>query len=219
MASPIGKASLGERAARYIGYFFVFWALVSTFDSVVVLIWYHISPIPWNASAVIEAVVAYGLLNYASRLKLSREGKPIPRGIDRILVLMLASAWLLVTVIIVGAINFVLLGAKFTGSVETAMLSDLLLFNGVLIGFAGVIIGQDVRDRESISGGLQGGPMRANMLRNRRWGVITMAFLLMGSFTSLVSIPYADAIPNAGLLFLPIQFTVMGIGLLISRMV
>jgi len=218
LSSP-SKPGLAERLVKWAGYFFVFWAAVSVFDALVVFFFLHISPLEWAGSAIIEILIAWVLLTNASRLRLRREGQPVPKGIQRVFVASAAFVIFIITFGAVGVIETVLAAQPISSPIETTMLSDLMIFDGVLIGFVAVLIGQDVRDRERETEAEKTSKIHLISLRNRRWGVVTLAFLTLASVAAFVSLPYADTHAQVAVLFAPIQFTVMGLGLLIGRLI
>jgi hypothetical protein len=218
LAESVPGTSKREKGARYVGYLLAAIAIFETITALIALFYYHAQPIAYNYAAVVYGLIAYALLTYADVKKKERLGLNVSLWEKRVVTGSIAFLWLWATAAFLALIDYSLSVSPITSSVEVSMLNDLIVFDGVIIGFASVLIGQDLRDLTTDRAKAEP-KYRKYLMRNRRWGIYILTLLTVGTFASFLSLPWVNQSPNVGYLYLPIQATVFSLGMLVARIV
>jgi len=193
--------------------------ILESIFAVIVAVYLRMGVNSYNYSAIFYGLIAYVLFTYADAKKKQRLGLPVPGTSRVVLELTAAFLILLMTLVILTGIDYALLLAPpVTGSTVLNMLNDLITFDGVLMGFTSVIVGLDLNDLVKENAPPKS-PYRRYLTRRRNWGLLTLLMLTIGTFASLLSIPWAEVTPTILYLLTPIQATVFGIGMLLAGMV
>lgn len=219
------KATFRERLARLLTFLFAFFALIVLFGGVY-LTNFGIPIIPALGSSLFWGMLSFVARVYQTSKRAQREGRAVSKTSRRILDFSVAIGWLWITLAFLSVIDYLLAIAPSNPSTEMTMLSDLMVFDGVLIGFVSLLTAQDLRDlvADAESGiywepGLRRTYFHNRRLVKRRTDVMTLLFLLAGAFSSWLSIPWVSTSPNVGYFSVPVQVTVFGIGMLLGRMI
>ena len=178
MASRRGKL---EILAWYASYLLLFFAVLSSLAAVYYILT-GVSVVTAAGSAVFYAALGYVLRTYSNKRRLERIGEAVPGGMRTILDMATALTLVYIVIAILGGMDYSLSLTHMTSETETTMLGDLIIFQGVLIGFLALLIGQGVRDliddaeTESFPPGLRLSYIHERRLRKHRSDVYALMF-------------------------------------------
>jgi TRAP-type C4-dicarboxylate transport system permease small subunit len=212
-----------ERLALYASYILLSLAVLSSFAAIYYIL-NGISVVTAAGSAAFYSALGYVARTYSNKKRLERIGEAVPGGTRRILEMATAAGLAYVTIAILGGMDYSLSLTQMSSETEITMLNDLIIFQGVLIGFLAVLIGQGIRDllddaeQGPFPPGLRPLRFHRRRLAKHRSDVYSVILLLVGAFVAWLSIPWAAHSPNVGYVAVPLQFTVMGVSLLLLRM-